>query len=72
MTLFGWRQLIEWSLEHSCLTKEEYKTIHADWTTKWKEFLAWVIAEYGSQLGPDVYPPVGPPEVDAAPISKKI
>lgn len=51
MTLYGWKQLIEWSLQHSCLSKEEYSTIHGDWLRKWDEFLDEVIEEFGSEVG---------------------
>lgn len=27
MTLHGWRQLVEWSIEHSCLTEKKAETI---------------------------------------------
>ncbi|KAF3761440.1 Metallo-dependent hydrolase [Cryphonectria parasitica EP155] len=48
MTLFGWKQLIEWSLEHACLSKKEYEAIHAAWAKKWEAFLDEVIAEFGA------------------------
>lgn len=48
MTLFGWRQLIEWSMEHSCLSEKEYAKIHEDWLKKWNIFLADVIKEFGN------------------------
>lgn len=47
MTLHGWRQLIEWSLEHSCMSEEELAVVRADWDKRWESFLDWVIAEYG-------------------------
>lgn len=48
MTLYGWKQLIEWSLQHSCLSKEEYNDIHQEWLSRWDRFLDEVIAEFGS------------------------
>ncbi|WDK08989.1 adenosine/AMP deaminase [Colletotrichum graminicola] len=48
MTLHGWRQLIEWSLEHSCMSKEELAIVRAAWEKRWEEFLDWVIATYGN------------------------
>ncbi|KAF6819347.1 adenosine/AMP deaminase [Colletotrichum sojae] len=48
MTLHGWRQLIEWSLEHSCMSPSELKDVRAKWETLWEEFLDWVITEYKS------------------------
>lgn len=50
MTLYGWKQLIEWSLQHSCLDKEEYTIIHGDWLQKWDKFLDEVIVEFGSEV----------------------
>lgn len=50
MTLYGWKQLIEWSLQHSCLSKEEYDSIHGDWVKRWEAFLDEVIAEFGPSL----------------------
>lgn len=47
MSLHGWRQLIEWSLEHSCMSKAELAAVRAEWEKRWEEFLDWVIAEYG-------------------------
>lgn len=47
MTLFGWKQLIEWSLRHACLSEDEYERIHADWARRWEEFLDETIAESG-------------------------
>ncbi|OLN85255.1 Adenosine deaminase CECR1-A 1 [Colletotrichum chlorophyti] len=46
MTLYGWRQLIEWSLEHSCMSSDELKDVRAEWEKRWENFLDWAIAEY--------------------------
>lgn len=45
MTLFGWKQLIEWSLEHACLSEQEYDVIRKDWAKRWDQFLDETIAE---------------------------
>lgn len=45
MSLYGWKQLIEWSLQHSCLSKDEYASIHGEWDHQWDKFLDWVIQE---------------------------
>lgn len=50
MTLYGWKQLIEWSLEHACLSKEEYHSIHGEWAKRWDKFLDEVTAELGYLL----------------------
>lgn len=47
MSLYGWKQLIEWSLEHACLSSEQYASIHAAWEKKWDIFLDEVIVEFG-------------------------
>lgn len=47
MTLHGWRQLIEWSIEHSCMEDQLRKDIYADWERRWNEFCRWVVNEYG-------------------------
>lgn len=62
MSLYGWKQLIEWSLQHSCLSKEDYDLIHGEWVKKWDKFLDEVIAEFGLEL-------VEKAEVDAGTIS---
>lgn len=43
MGLFGWKQLVLWSLEHACLSDSERSTVVHDWEKKWKEFVDWVI-----------------------------
>ncbi|CAI4219986.1 unnamed protein product [Parascedosporium putredinis] len=48
MTLHGWRQLVEWSLQHSCMSTEERQGVWRKWEVMWDEFLGWIIAEYGS------------------------
>jgi adenosine deaminase CECR1 len=48
MTLHGWRQLIEWSLQHSCMSEEELRGVWAKWTELWEKFLDWVIATHGA------------------------
>ena len=47
MTVHGWKQLAQWSIEHSCLgadDMEKAKEIHA---RDWEEFCEWVVSEYG-------------------------
>ncbi|KXH65785.1 adenosine/AMP deaminase [Colletotrichum salicis] len=46
MTLYGWRQLIEWSLEHSCMSKGELKKVREEWENRWGQFLDWILAEF--------------------------
>jgi len=51
MTLYGWRQLIEWSLEHACMSTPEREAVRGKWKIAWAEFLDWVVAEYGGVVG---------------------
>ncbi|KAL3302849.1 adenosine/AMP deaminase [Colletotrichum asianum] len=48
MTLHGWRQLIEWSLEHSCMDKHERAAVTEEWKKLWDAFLDWIITTHGS------------------------
>ena len=47
MSLYGWKQLVLWSLEHACLTKAELARVSRQWELQWKEFLDWLIETYG-------------------------
>lgn len=47
MTLFGWKQLIEWSLEHACMSKDEYAAVHREWAKRWDVFVDEVVEEFG-------------------------
>lgn len=46
MGLYGWKQLVMWSLEHACLEDEERKDITRHWEMLWREFLINVIEWY--------------------------
>ena len=48
MTLHGWRLLIKWSLEHSCIDKAEFKAIYSKWEDHWNKFVRWIIETYGN------------------------
>jgi len=48
MTLYGWRQLIEWSLHHACMSDEERDDVYRHWRVAWDEFLLWVVRKYGT------------------------
>ncbi|KAJ4177457.1 hypothetical protein NW755_013837 [Fusarium falciforme] len=50
MGLFGWKQLVLWSLKHACLDQSEYARVYAHWETEWKEFVKWVIQTYGEDI----------------------
>ncbi len=47
MTLFGWKQLIEWSIEHACMSPTERDEIYVHWKRAWIDFLRWVDVTYG-------------------------
>lgn len=47
MTLFGWRQLAEWSLVHACMEEGERAAAMKEWGVLWREFVAWIIETYG-------------------------
>ena len=50
MGLFGWKQLVLWSLEHACLSPNQYGIIKHEWDGRWQEFLLWVVKTYESEL----------------------
>ncbi|KAI1380431.1 Metallo-dependent hydrolase [Hypoxylon crocopeplum] len=37
MNLYGWRQLAQWSIDHSCLNQDERERILVEWERRWKE-----------------------------------
>lgn len=47
MTLHGWRQLAEWSIEHACLSDTEKAEGHDIFAKDWSEFCTWIVEEYG-------------------------
>lgn len=49
MSLHGWRQLIEWSLDHSCMEPELQTRVRHDWERRWDTFCEWVIETYGHE-----------------------
>ncbi|KAK4096377.1 Metallo-dependent hydrolase [Parathielavia hyrcaniae] len=53
MTLFGFRQLIEWSIEHSCLESAKKIKVKREWEAMWDAFVAGILkgAFGGRQAG---------------------
>lgn len=49
MGLFGWKQLVLWSLEHACLDEKEHSRVLAQWQQQWDRFVDWVISTYGNE-----------------------
>jgi adenosine deaminase CECR1 len=47
MTLFGWKQLIEWSIKHACMSPAEQQDVRRVWNAWWERFLDEVIEELG-------------------------
>lgn len=47
MTIHGWKQLVEWSLEHSCFSAEELKEALRILAKDWEEYCQWIVSEYG-------------------------
>ncbi|KXX77264.1 Adenosine deaminase CECR1 [Madurella mycetomatis] len=43
MTLHGLRQLIEWSIEHSCMEPDLKVEVQKDWEEKWKVFCQQIV-----------------------------
>lgn len=46
MGLPGWKQLVLWSLEHSCMSDVEKASAAESWEVQWEEFLQWVLKTY--------------------------
>ncbi|KAI7457978.1 hypothetical protein KC357_g9298, partial [Hortaea werneckii] len=47
MSVHGWKQLAQWSIEHSCLSEEEVERAMAIFERNWRDFCDWVVATYG-------------------------
>jgi adenosine deaminase CECR1 len=47
MTVHGWKQLAQWSIEHSCLTPAQIKEAQDIHARAWAEFCDWVVDEHG-------------------------
>jgi adenosine deaminase CECR1 len=48
MTLHGWRQLAEWSIEFSCLSEPEKAQAMAIFGREWEAFCEWTEAQFGA------------------------
>ena len=47
MTIHGWKQLAEWSIEHSCLEPEEQWRAREIFIRDFEMFCGWVVETYG-------------------------
>ncbi len=48
MGLYGWKQLVLWSIQHSCLGDDERDHLQREWEGLWAAFLEWLIETYGA------------------------
>jgi adenosine deaminase CECR1 len=46
MTLYGWKQLAVWSIEHSCMDAEEKKAVMTHWKELWNDFCLEIIKDH--------------------------
>ena len=49
MSVHGWKQLAQWSIQHSRLSEEERKQAMAIFERDWRDFCEWVVATYGEE-----------------------
>lgn len=47
MNLHGWRQLIEWSIQHASMDSEERSELKEVWKKLWTEFVDWIVTNFG-------------------------
>jgi len=47
MSLHGWKQLAEWSIEHSCLTSEQREQGLEILRREWEVFCSYIVDELG-------------------------
>lgn len=48
MSIHGWRQLVEWSVQYSCLSERDQTEAMAILKNEWELFCKWIIDEYGA------------------------
>ncbi|KAF2826028.1 Metallo-dependent hydrolase [Ophiobolus disseminans] len=53
MSLYSWKQLARWSIDYSCLSKEQKAEGHEHLNQAWKKFCSEVISTYGSIMDGD-------------------
>ncbi|CRJ90695.1 hypothetical protein BN1723_008464 [Verticillium longisporum] len=53
-TLFGWKQLIQWSIKHACMEDKQRNKVTAVWEGLWETFLDKVIEQYSDLIGDDL------------------
>jgi adenosine deaminase CECR1 len=50
MSLHGWRQLAEWSIEYSCLSDTDKRTAREIFAKDWEAFCVGIVADYGKDV----------------------
>lgn len=53
MSLYSWKQLARWSIDYSCLSKQQKIRGHEILTSEWKQFCQNIIKEYGRIMDGD-------------------
>nr|POF08201.1 adenosine deaminase cecr1 [Quercus suber] len=56
MTVHGWKQLAEWSIEHSCINPEEKEMAMTIYRDAFEKFCKWVVATHGDYADSLEYP----------------
>ncbi|KAG5984826.1 hypothetical protein E4U55_003044 [Claviceps digitariae] len=46
MSLFGWKQLAIWSIQHACLDDAGKADLMNEWQRLWDDFLEWTVSKY--------------------------
>ena len=62
MTIHGWRQLIEWSIEHSCMHEELKAEVQIAWKHDWAKFCQEIVNGKDYLLGLRKFEPNKIPE----------
>ena len=47
MSIHGWRQLVEWSIQYSCLSGSDQAEARRILKREWELFCKWIIDEFG-------------------------
>ena len=50
MTIHGWKQLAEWSIEHSCLDERQIRQAQEIHAREWEQFCNWIVEKYGAEV----------------------
>ena len=49
LSLLGLRVIVEWSIEHSCMSPATRERAAKDFEESWIKFCQWIIDNYGQQ-----------------------